>query len=122
MNSSKDKWALVGRVAPGEVRVWRLISTGDLYLADESGDGAYGYVGTPDDTEDGPLMLLRDRPVEIGDRGARIPVLVERDRRLSYAPTSPQGALCLHEQHGCRLALLGREVILRDSQLTDTEA
>lgn len=39
--------------------IWKNYSNGDIYLTDKSGDDDFGYIGCPEDTEDGPLRVSK---------------------------------------------------------------
>lgn len=58
MNKARRQWKLLRHSRTGQ-RVWQDAFTGDIYLADHSGDDANGRVGHPDQTDDGPLRVIK---------------------------------------------------------------
>lgn len=67
---SKREWKFVGKPDPCGHRFYEMVGrAGDLYVADDS--GRY-----PDDCDDGPVIVRRDKPMRIfvNDRGIRVDV------------------------------------------------
>jgi hypothetical protein len=76
-------------------RMW----AGNVSIADESGDGVDDYIGTPDETDDGPLIVDFSRPIEINiDKGqASIPAIQTKTGRRVVCWDRPSDALVVAE-------------------------
>jgi len=59
-----NKWTKVRKFVASH-RLWKNNENGQFYIADESGDGMRGQIGTPDMTEDGPLRINTMRPIRV---------------------------------------------------------
>ena len=73
----KNGWKLLYRESGGQ-RIWQRLDTGAVSLADHSGDDRcpdYG-IGTPSDTDDGPLHVLRGATLSLTSTPRGIRVLV----------------------------------------------
>lgn len=123
----KMRFKYVVRVAPGDQRLFR----GSLYdpeaqryeerwfLADQSGDGRFGRVGRPDETEDGPLAVVENAPIRVAEdrRSGHVhgSVRVEKlneDRQRYWVGVTLKGALYLADTLGMELRIEGRRAIV----------
>lgn len=115
------KFRYIGRVAPGDQRLWRGVNPhgeAGWYLSDESADGPHGRIGKPTETDDGPCRLHEDEGVRIGYNAhsgrvlCRVTVTCERDGTRGYIGVELPGALYLADALGLDLWIEGRRAVL----------
>jgi hypothetical protein len=118
----KYNWELVGRVAPGEHRVFRDADSGNFAIADDSG-------GTPEQCEDGVLWLDKTRALEVATQlyDGRVHVGVplwqrsptSAQRTPTWTGTTLDGALWIVEHCRMRLVVKGELARLVRKSTTD---
>lgn len=115
------RFRYIGRVAPGDQRLWRGVNPhgeAGWYLSDESGDGLHGRIGKPTETDDGPLRVTMSQGVRVsyGPREKRVDcrVTVESDagQYAGIVGVTLPGAIYLAETLGMDLWIEGRRAVL----------
>jgi hypothetical protein len=100
-----SKWRHIGLLAPGGQRLWEGC-VGEFYLTDQSADDVRSdTIETPDDTEDGPCRILRERPVWVGVEHIAVTVVVERTGKEGTILVSPMAAGKLVDKLGVKVQL-----------------
>lgn len=125
--SKQIRFKYVATVAPDDQRLFR----GSIYdpaakryeerwfLADHSGDGRFGHIGRPDQTEDGPLAVVESEPIRVAQNTRSLvmhgSVRVEKlneDRERYWVGVTLKGALYLADTLGMELRIEGRRAIV----------
>jgi hypothetical protein len=102
-----SEYVFLRAIAHDDQRLWVCQRTGDLYLADQSGDGRCGGAGRPDETDDGPLRVV-SRVVHVHKGRFTVRVVCERQRgrdRFAMVGVTREGAAYLNKEHGFKLSL-----------------